>query len=86
MLLTRAEKDSCYEDMNITAVDDNTIDKEGYVEFLDLLALGYLTENNITSFNDLSQPLKVAWNKLTCQCMQMGGEDNCCQGDQAKLH
>ena len=84
ILLTRTELDSCYAVMNSTAVDD-IIDKDGYVEFLDLLSSGYLTENNITSYDDLTQKLKVAWNKLTCQCVQMGRGADCCQADQAML-
>jgi len=84
MLLTQAEIDSCYAIMDSTAVDD-AINKDGYVEFLNLLAFGYLAENGITSFDDLSQSLKFAWNTLTCQCVQMGGADDCCAADRANL-
>ena len=84
MLLTQDEIDSCYAIMDSTAVDDK-INQDLYVDFLNLLAFGYLEENDITSFDDLSQPLQFAWNTLTCQCVQMGGEDNCCHADRAKL-
>jgi len=82
--LTQAEIDSCYAIIDSTAVDD-AINKDAYVEFLNLLAFGYLTENDITTFDDLSQPLQFAWNTLTCQCKKMGGEDNCCEADRANL-
>jgi hypothetical protein len=84
MLLTQAEMDSCYAVMDSTAVDDS-IDTVAFVNFLNLLSFGYLEENDITSFDDLSEPLKFAWNTLTCQCKQMGGEDNCCEADRANL-
>lgn len=82
--LTQAEMDSCYAIIDSTAVDD-AINKDSYVEFLNLLAFGYLTENDVTTFDDLSQPLQFAWNTLTCQCKKMGGDDNCCEADRAKL-
>lgn len=82
--LTRDERDRCYSIMDSTAVND-AINKDGYVEFLNLLAYGYLEDNDITSFNDLSLGLKFAWNTLTCQCTAMGGADNCCQADRANL-
>jgi hypothetical protein len=82
--LTQDEKDRCYAIMDSTAVDD-VINKSGYVEFLNLLAFGYLADNDITSFDDLSSPLKFAWITLSCQCEAMGGANNCCQADRAKL-
>ena len=84
MLLTQEEIDSCYAIMDSTAVDDS-INQDLYVDFLNLLAFGYLEENDINSFDELSQPLKFAWSTLTCQCKQMGGEDNCCEADRANL-
>lgn len=82
--LTQADMDSCYAIIDSTAVDD-AINKDSYVEFLNLLAFGYLTENDVTTFDDLSQSLQFAWNTLTCQCKELGGDENCCEGDRAKL-
>lgn len=82
--LTDDEKERCYAVMDSTAVN-NEIYKDGYVEFLNSLAFDYLTDNGITSFDNLSYPLKFAWNTLTCQCKAMGGGDKCCQADRARL-
>lgn len=82
--LTEDEKERCYTIMDSTAVNDR-IEKDGYVEFLNLLAYGYLADNGITTYDELSFALKYAWTTLTCQCTAMGGKPNCCQADRANL-
>jgi hypothetical protein len=82
--LTEDEKERCYTIMDSTAVNDR-IEKDGYVEFLNLLAYGYLSDNGITTYDELSFALKYAWTTLTCQCTAMGGKPNCCQADRANL-
>jgi len=82
--LTEDEKERCYTIMDSTAVNDR-IEKDGYVEFLNLLAYGYLSDNGITTYDELSFALKYAWTTLTCQCTAMGGKQNCCQADRANL-
>ena len=70
--------------MDDTAVDES-IDNDGFVEFLNSMTSGYLTENDITSFNDLSPQLKFAYNTLSCQCTALGGAEDCCEEDKAAL-
>lgn len=82
--LTEDEKERCYAIMDSTAVNDR-IEQDGYVEFLNLLAYGYLSDNGITEYDELSWALKYAWTTLTCQCTAMGGKPNCCQADRANL-
>ncbi len=82
--LTEDEKERCYAIMDSTAVNDK-IEKDGYVEFLNLLAYGYLSDNGIITYDELSWALKYAWTTLTCQCTTMGGKPNCCQADRANL-
>jgi len=78
------EEERCYAFMDSTAVNGR-IEQDGYVEFLNLLADGYLADNGITTYDELSLALKYAWTTLTCQCTTMGEKPNCCQADRANL-
>lgn len=74
--------------LNLLAASANRnrqLKKANYFVFTDGMSNGYYTFNNVTSYGDLPLPNKFGFVTLSCQCHQMGGRDNCCQGDRAKL-
>lgn len=67
------------------SAENGKVSPDNYFVFIDTLSNGYYTSQNMTSYSDLSLLLKFGFVTLSCQCKLQGGNEDCCQGNRARL-
>lgn len=76
----------CYEDMVAVANERNILTKDAYFYFCDIMSNQWFSENGIFDYDAFPYDMKFAFVTLSCECIKLGGGENCCQNHRAHLN